>query len=127
MMTDPIADMLTRMRNAISAGHDRVELPASKIKAAICKVLKDEGYIKSFKIVAKAKNDIRLKVVFKENAIVGIKRESKPGLRQYNGYGDMPRVLSGLGINVVSTSQGVISDREAKKRKIGGEVLCSIW
>ena len=79
MMTDPIADMLTRMRNAISAGHDRVELPASKIKAAICKVLKEEGYIKSFKIVAKAKNDISLKVVFKESAIVGIKRESKPG------------------------------------------------
>lgn len=127
MMTDPIADMLTRMRNAISAGHDRVELPASKIKAAICKVLKEEGYIKSFKIVAKAKNDISLKVVFKESAIVGIKRESKPGLRQYNSYTDMPRVLSGLGINVVSTSQGVISDREAKRRKIGGEVLCSIW
>lgn len=127
MMTDPIADMLTRMRNAISAGQDRVEVPASKIKAAICKVLKEEGYIKSFKIVAKAKNDIRLKVVFKENAIVGIKRESKPGLRQYHGYTEMPRVLSGLGINVVSTSHGVISDREAKKRKIGGEVLCSIW
>lgn len=127
MMTDPIADMLTRMRNAISAGHDRVEIPASKIKAAICKVLKEEGYIKSFKIVAKAKNDICLKVVFKEDAIVGLKRESKPGLRQYHGYTDMPRVLSGLGINVISTSQGVISDREAKKRKIGGEVLCSIW
>lgn len=127
MMTDPIADMLTRIRNAISAGHEKVEFPASKIKASICKVLKDEGYIKSFKIIAKAKNDIRLKVVFKENAIVGLKRESKPGLRQYRGYGDMPRVLSGLGINIVSTSQGVISDREAKKRKIGGEVICSVW
>lgn len=127
MMTDPIADMLTRVRNAVTAGQDRVEFPASKIKAAICKVLKDEGYIKSFKIVAKAQNDIRLKVVFKENAIVGIKRESTPGLRQYRGYDDMPRVLSGLGIAVVSTSQGVMSDREAKRRKIGGEVLCSVW
>lgn len=127
MMTDPIADMLTRVRNAVTAGQDRVEFPASKIKAAICKVLKDEGYIKSFKIVAKAQNDIRLKVVFKESSIVGIKRESTPGLRQYRGYEDMPRVLSGLGISVVSTSQGVMSDREAKRRKIGGEVLCSVW
>lgn len=127
MMTDPIADMLTRVRNAIGAGHDRVEFPASKIKAAVCKVLKDEGYIKSFKVIAKTKSDIRLKVVFKENAIAGIKRESKPGLRQYRAYTDMPRVLSGLGVAVVSTSQGVISDREAKKRKIGGEVICSIW
>lgn len=127
MMTDPIADMLTRVRNAVTAGQDRVEFPASKIKAAICKVLKDEGYIKSFKIVAKAQNDIRLKVVFKENAIVGVKRESTPGLRQYRGYEDLPRVLSGLGITVVSTSQGVMSDREAKRRKIGGEVLCSVW
>lgn len=127
MMTDPIADMLTRVRNAISAGHEKVEFPASKIKAAVCKVLKDEGYIKSFKIIAKAKNDIRLKVVFKDNAIVGLKRESKPGLRQYRGYDDMPRVLSGLGINIVSTSQGVISDREAKKRQIGGEIICSVW
>ncbi len=127
MMTDPIADMLTRVRNAVTAGQDRVEFPASKIKAAICKVLKDEGYIKSFKIVAKAQNDIRLKVVFKEDSIVGIKRESTPGLRQYRGYDEMPRVLSGLGITVVSTSQGVMSDREAKRRKIGGEVLCSVW
>lgn len=127
MMTDPIADMLTRIRNALGAGHDRVEIPASKLKANVCKVLKDEGYIKSFKIIAKEKSDIRLKVLLKENAIVGLKRFSKPGLRQYRGYSEMPRVLSGLGISVVSTSQGVMSSREAKQRKIGGEVLCNVW
>jgi small subunit ribosomal protein S8 len=127
MMTDPIADMLTRMRNALGAGHDRVEVPASKLKANVCKVLKDEGYIRSFKIIAKEKSDIRIKVLLKEGAIVGLKRFSKPGLRQYRGYGDMPRVLSGLGISVVSTSQGVMSSREAKTKKLGGEVLCNIW
>ena len=127
MMTDPIADMLTRMRNALGAGQDRVEIPASKLKANICKVLKDEGYIRSFKIIAKEKSDIRIKVLLKDGAIVGLKRFSKPGLRQYRGYNDMPRVLSGLGISVVSTSQGVMSSREAKNKKLGGEVLCNIW
>lgn len=127
MMTDPIADMLTRMRNALSAGHDRVEFPANKMKAGICKVLKDEGYIKSFKIIAKSQSDIKLKVVFKDEAIVGLKRVSKPGLRQYRGYSEIPRVLSGLGTTIVSTSHGIVSDREAKNRKIGGEVLCSVW
>lgn len=127
MMTDPIADMLTRMRNALQAGQDRVEFPASKLKANVCKVLKDEGYIRSFKIIAKTKSDIRIKVLFKDQAIVGLKRYSKPGLRQYRGYREMPKVLSGLGISVISTSQGVMSTREAKAKKIGGEVLCSVW
>ncbi|MCF8059104.1 MAG: 30S ribosomal protein S8 [Bacteriovoracaceae bacterium] len=127
MMTDPIADMLTRIRNAIQAGHDRVEFPASKMKANVCKVLKDEGYIRSFKIIAKGKADIRIKVLFKEDAIVGLERYSKPGLRQYRGYRAMPKVLSGLGVSVISTSQGVMSTREAKTKKIGGEVICSIW
>ncbi len=127
MMTDPIADMLTRMRNAIKAGHDRVDFPASKLKAGMCKVMKEEGYIKSFKIIVKAKNDIKIRVVFKESAIVGLKRYSRPGLRQYRGYGEMPRIISGLGSVVVSTSQGILSGREAKKRKIGGEVLCAVW
>lgn len=126
-MTDPVADMLTRIRNAIRAGHDRVEFPASKVKAGICKVLKEEGYIRSFKIVAKERSDIRLKVLLKEQAIVGIDRVSKPGLRQYRGYEELPRVVSGLGISVISTSQGVLSSREAKKRKVGGEVLCNVW
>ena len=127
MMTDPVADMLTRVRNAIKAGHDRVEFPASKMKAGVCKVLKDEGYIKSFKIIAKDKADIRLKIVLKDGAIEGLKRFSKPGLRQYRGYGDIPRVLSGLGTAIVSTSKGIVSDRTAKTQKIGGEVLCFVW
>ena len=127
MMTDPIADMLTRIRNAIQAGHDRVEFPASKVKAGVCKVMKDEGYIRGFKIVAKEKSDIRIKVLLKEEAIVGIKRYSRPGLRQYRGYNDMPRVISGLGTAIVSTSRGVLSSREAKTKKVGGEVLCTVW
>lgn len=127
MMTDPIADMLTRIRNGIQAGHDRVDFPASRLKANICKVLKDEGYIKSFKIIAKAKSDIKIRVVFKEGALVGLQRFSRPGLRQYRKYSEMPRVLSGLGTSVISTSQGVLSTREAKKRKLGGEVLFNVW
>jgi len=127
MMTDPIGDMVIRLKNALSAGHDKVEFPASKVKAGICKVLKDEGYIKSFKVVVKDKSDIRIKVALKEQAIVGIKRISKPGLRNYSGYREFPRVISGLGSSVVSTSKGILSDREARKRKLGGEVLCSIW
>lgn len=127
MMTDPIADMLTRVRNAIHAHHDRVEFPASKLKAAICKVLKDEGYIRSFKIVAKSESDISIKVLLKEEAIVGIQRVSKPGLRQYRGYSDLERVINGLGTSILSTSHGVISDREARKKKVGGEVICNVW
>lgn len=127
MMTDPIADMLTRMRNAIKAGHDRVEFPASKMKAGICKVLKDEGFIKSFKIIAKTPADIRLKVVFKEGAIVGLQRVSTPGLRRYAGYQGTPRVISGLGTSILSTSKGIISTRDAKKLKVGGEVICNVW
>jgi small subunit ribosomal protein S8 len=127
MMTDPIADMLTRIRNAIHAGHDRVEFPASKLKAGVCKVFKEEGYIRSFKIIAKAPSDIKIKVLLKEDAIAGIERTSRPGLRHYSGYRSVPRVLSGLGTSVISTSQGIISDREAKKRKVGGEILCTVW
>jgi small subunit ribosomal protein S8 len=127
MQTDPIANMLTIIRNGNSAGHEKVEFPASKLKAAICKVLKDEGYIKSFKIVAKAANDVKIKVALKEHAIVGLGRISRPGLRRYSSYTDMTRVMSGLGISIVSTSRGVMSSREAKKSKIGGEVLCNVW
>jgi len=127
MQTDPIANMLTIIRNGSSAGHEKVEFPASKLKAAICKVLKDEGYIKSFKIVAKAANDVKIKVALREGAIVGVSRVSRPGLRRYNGYGEMTRVMSGLGISIISTSRGVMSSREAKKIKVGGEVLCNVW
>lgn len=127
MVTDPVANMICSLKNAILAGHDRVEFPASRLKANICKVLKEEGYIKSFKVIAKEKNDIKIKVLFKDGSIVGIQRISKPGLRVYSSYDNLPRVLSGLGISVVSTSAGVLSSREAKKKKIGGELLCNVW
>ena len=127
MMTDNIADMLTRIRNALHAGHDRVVFPASKMKAGICKVLKEEGFIKSFKIIAKSPADVQIKILFKPDALVGLDRVSKPGLRHYKGYTEMPSVVSGLGISVVSTSKGIISSRHAKKLKAGGEVICNVW
>ena len=126
MMTDPIADMLTRIRNGASAGHTKVDMPASRVKANICKVLKEEGFIKSFKLIAKD-NVLTLRVALKDEAIVGLKRVSKPGLRIYKGYKDMPRVLSGLGVSIVSTSAGIISSRKAKSMMLGGEVLCNVW
>lgn len=126
MMTDPLADMLTRIRNGASAGHTKVDIPASKEKANIAKVLKEEGFIKNFKLVAKD-NTLSLRIGLKEGAIVGIKRVSKPGLRIYKGYRDMPRVLSGLGVSIVSTSAGIVSSRKAKAMKLGGEVLCNVW
>ncbi|MBI99966.1 MAG: 30S ribosomal protein S8 [Nocardioides sp.] len=126
MMTDPLADMLTRIRNGMRAGHAKVDIPASKMKANVCKVLKEEGFIKNFKIVAKD-NTVTIRVALKEGALVGLQRVSKPGLRVYKGYREMPRVLSGLGISVVSTSAGVVSSRKAKAMKLGGEVLCNVW
>ena len=126
MMTDPISDMLTRIRNGAKAGHDKVDMPASKAKASICKVLKEEGFIKNFKILVK-ENKLYLRVGIKSGAIVGIERVSKPGLRIYKGYRDMPRVISGLGVSIVSTSAGVVSSRKAKEMKLGGEVLCNVW
>ena len=127
MMTDPIADLLTRIRNANKAGLDKVDIPASKMKANICRVLKEEGYIKSFKIAAKSPSEIIIRVGIKEGAIVGLKRISTPGLRVYKGYREMPRVLSGLGISVVSTSAGILSSRKAASLKLGGEVICNVW
>ena len=118
--------MLTRLRNGASAGHSKVDMPASKIKANICKVLKEEGFIKNFKVLVKD-NNLVLRVALKEGAIVGIQRVSKPGLRVYKGYRSMPRVLSGLGVSVVSTSSGIVSSRKAKAMKLGGEVLCNVW
>lgn len=127
MMTDPIADLLTRIRNANKAGLDKVDIPASKMKANVCRVLKEEGYIKSFKIAAKSPSEIVIRVGIKEGAICGLKRVSTPGLRVYKGYRDMPRVLSGLGISVVSTSAGILSSRKAASLKLGGEVICNVW
>jgi small subunit ribosomal protein S8 len=126
MMTDPIADMLTRIRNAGAVKHTKVDMPASKMKMSICKVLKEEGFIRGFKIVS-ADNKINIRVALKDEAIVGLQRVSKPGLRIYKGYQDMPRVLSGLGVSIVSTSAGIVSSRKAKAMKLGGEVLCNVW
>ena len=126
MMTDPVADMLTRIRNGARANHAKVDIPASKMKANLCKVLKEEGFIKSFKLVAKD-NRLTIRVALKDGAIVGIEKVSKPGLRIYKGYQDMPRVLSGLGVSLVSTSAGIVSSRKAKAMKLGGEVICNVW
>ncbi len=127
MMTDPIADMLTRIRNAGHAGHTKADIPGSKIKANICKVLKEEGFIKSFKIKATEDSRVVIRVYLKDNAIVKIERASKPGLRKYFGYKDIPRVCSGLGVSILSTSKGIISSRKARELKVGGEVLCNVW
>lgn len=126
MMTDPLADMLTRIRNGVRANHTKVDMPASKLKANVAKVLKEEGFIQNFKIIAKD-NALTLRVGLKEDAIVGIEKVSKPGLRIYKGYREMPRVLSGLGVSIVSTSSGIVSSRKAKAMKLGGEVLCNVW
>ena len=128
-MTDPIADMLTRIRNANSAYHEKVEIPASKMKAAVLYILKEEGFVKNYESVNEGKT---LKVTLKygsnkEKVITGIKRISKPGLRVYAGKEELPRVLGGLGIAVISTSQGVMSDKKARKLGLGGEVIAYVW
>ena len=129
---DPIADMLTRIRNANISKHDTVDVPSSKMKLAIANILLDEGYIEKYEMVdAGAFKDIRITLKYgkdkNERIITGLKRISKPGLRVYAGKDDMPRVLGGLGIAIVSTNQGVITDKQARKLKVGGEVLAYIW
>ena len=130
-MTDTIADMLTRIRNALIAKHDTVEIPASTMKKAIAQILVDEGYVKSFDVVADGeKKTIRIQLKYganKQRVIVGIKRISRPGLRVYARKDEMPKVLGGLGIAIVSTSRGVMTDREARKQGVGGEVLAYVW
>lgn len=132
-MTDPIADYLTRLRNAIKAGHRVVEVPASKIKKEITKILFEQGYILNYKFMEGDTPSGIIKIALKYdpadkvNAINGLRRVSRPGLRQYTGYKEMPRVLNGLGIAILSTSQGVMTNKEAKERKIGGEVLCYVY
>ncbi|RCW53952.1 MULTISPECIES: 30S ribosomal protein S8 [Halanaerobium] len=130
-LTDPIADMLTRIRNANSVGKDRVDIPASKVKTSIGELLKDEGFINDVKLVErKPQNMIRVYLKYGDNdekVISGIKRISKPGLRVYVGKDEVPQVLGGLGIAVISTSQGVMSDKAAREKGIGGEVLCYVW
>ena len=132
-MTDPIADYLTRLRNAIKAQHRVVEVPASNLKKEITKILFEKGYILNYKFIegetpgGTIKIALKYDPIDKVNAIKCLKRVSRPGLRQYTGYKDMPRVLNGLGIAIISTSKGIMTNKEAKEQKIGGEVLCYIY
>ena len=133
MMTDPIADMLTRIRNANTAMHDSVRMPSSKLKVALAKILVREGYISDFSVKAnEGKPGSTLEIAMKYSeararTISGIQRVSKPGLRVYTQADHLPRVLGGMGVAVLSTSHGLLTDREARKRRVGGEVLCYVW
>jgi small subunit ribosomal protein S8 len=136
-MTDPIADMLTRIRNAVSAKHTRVDMPASRIKSDIAKILQDEGYIQGFKVIDDASaattaavKTLRLFLKYGprgERLITGLERISRPGRRVYFGRDDVPEVLAGLGTSILTTSRGVMTGREAVKAGVGGEVLCNVW
>lgn len=131
MMTDPIADMLTRIRNANMALHETVSMPSSKLKEGIAKILAAEGYIDGFEVTASGTHktlELRLRYgAERDRVIEGMRRVSKPGRRVYAGADDLPRVKGGLGVAVVSTSQGLLPDREARRRRLGGEVLCEVW
>ena len=130
-MTDPIADMLTRVRNASSAMHDEVEIPASKIKESIARILVDEGFVTGFEVdTANGHPKIKIRLSYteeRERVISGIRRISKPGRRVYRGAQELPRVLGGLGIAIISTSQGLMTDKQARQAKVGGEVLAYVW
>ena len=132
-MTDPIADMLTRIRNANIAFHDDVVMPSSKLKEAVARILEREGYILGFSLEDrpdKPGDNLRIRMKYtndRQRVISGIKRTSKPGLREYRRANDVPRVLGGMGIAIVSTNQGLLTDREARARNVGGEVLCTVW
>jgi len=130
MVTDPIADLLTRVRNAAMARHDSVNVPASKMKIAVARILKDEGFISDFSILKGEPQrmiKITLKYIDKQPAFIGLERVSKPGLRIFSGKKEIPRVYGGLGIAVISTSKGLMTGQEAWKKNIGGEVLCYVW
>ena len=130
-MTDPIADMLTRIRNANQVNKDYVDIPASKMKIAIARILKEEGYIKYYKVSrGKVQGTIRVFLKYgndREPVISGLMRVSRPGLRKYVSKNSIPKVMGGMGISVISTSQGIVTDKTCRRRKIGGEVICNIW
>jgi len=130
-MTDPISDMLTRIRNATMVRHDRTDIPASKMKLEIAKILKQEGYIRTFKLIDEGPQGV-IRVYLKysddgEPVIHGLKRVSRPGRRVYRGVDDLPKVLNGLGVAIVSTNRGILTDEQARRLGAGGEVLCEIW
>lgn len=132
MMTDPIADMLTRMRNALAARHERVQMPASQMKREIARILKEEGYIRDFRLHPSAHAhgvlDIELKYdVANTSVIQGLRRVSTPGKRRYVAYREMPTVLDGAGIAILSTSRGILTDRQCRAGNVGGEVMCFVW
>lgn len=131
VMTDPIADMLTRVRNASSARHEQVDVPASRVKEAIARILRDEGFIQSFERIDEGPQGIlRLRLKYgtdRRRVLMGLRRISRPGLRVYARKEQLPRVLGGIGVAVVSTSQGIVTDGEARRLGLGGEVLCYIW
>ena len=130
-ITDPIADLLTRIRNASTAKHPNVDIPASNMKKAICKILVDEGYVRSMQVIEDKKQGfIRVTLKYQETGapvIAGLRRVSKPGLRIYSSCEDMPKVMRGLGTAIVSTSKGVMTDKQARNEKVGGEVLAFVW
>ena len=133
-ITDPIADMLTRIRNANSVQHDKVDIPAARMKKAIAQILKSEGFVKDFDVIKKDENDVQgtIRVVLKyganqEKVITGLKRISKPGLKVYVKSEQLPKVLGGLGVALISTSKGVMTDKQARKANLGGEVLAYVW
>ncbi len=128
IVTDPIADMLTRMRNALSAKHKNVSIPASKMKVAMAELLQNEGYIESYKVETNENNFSNIIIEFKDAKVIkGLKRISKPGLRIYANVDELPKVINGLGIAIISTSKGLMTDKEARKQNIGGEVLAYVW
>ena len=129
-LTDPVADFLTRVRNAINARHQKVDVPLSKLKVEIARILKQEGYISEFEVDTQSKPaqiKVTMKFVNRTPALTGLKRMSKPGLRKYVGSDDIPRVLGGMGVAILSTSRGIITGREARKERVGGELLALIW
>ena len=131
VVTDPIADLLTRIRNGLGARHGEVRMPHSRVKARIAEILMNEGYLEEVEVIAAPiQSEIRIRLKYtnsREPVIKGIKRVSKPGLRVYAGRQDLPRVQGGLGIAIVSTSKGLMTDREARRQKVGGEIMCEVW
>jgi small subunit ribosomal protein S8 len=130
-MTDPISDLLTRIRNAHLAKHDRLDVPTSKLKQEVCRLLQDEGFIRNFRVIeAETRNTLRIFLRYSPDgtpAINSLERVSKPGRRIYRGADDIQPVRNGLGVGILSTSQGLLSDRQARERRVGGELLCEVW
>ena len=131
-MTDPLADMFTRLRNANKAKHEKVDIPASNLKIHVTRILKDEGYLKNFKVIKDGKQGIlRIYLKYegetKKQIISGLKTISRPGLRRYVHQDEIPQVIRGLGLSILSTSKGILTDKEARKLNVGGELLCSVW